>query len=232
MQALKEKYEKLLKKYGLNGRIILSEDKKGIDGNDVYIQNNAKIEEAEAHLTRCLRKVILPQLTLNTQRLTLRHFKLDDADDFFEFLSDRESCLSDGGFLPFEQKDEEFYALIKKFTRDKTRYAICLKEENKVVGVINLMEVTDRAVDCMEIGYSVIKNYRKNGYAFEAVSAMINFLQNEFKLELLLASAFLDNVPSVNLLKKLNFKEEGIKKKALWHAERGASDLIYYYKEI
>ena len=36
------------------------------------------------------------------------------------------------------------------------------------IGTINLMEVSDRAIECKEIGYVISPNYRRKGYAYEA----------------------------------------------------------------
>lgn len=59
---------------------------------------------------------------------------------------------------------------MQKFSKDKGRFVIELKQEHKVVGLIQLFQADNRAVWAYKIGYVINKNYRKQGYAYEAVS--------------------------------------------------------------
>ena len=99
------------------------------------------------------------------------------------------------------------------------------------VGTINLMEVSDRAVECKEIGYVISPNYRRKGYAYEAISNLVKLLLDDLKLDMIIAGCFEDNVASKKMLEKLGFIFEGRKRKALWDAIEGPKDLLYFYKE-
>lgn len=59
----------------------------------------------------------------------------------------------------------------------------------------------------IDIGYGIIKEERRKGYAEEAVTELIKWaLSNEMVKEIT-ARCLIDNVSSINLLKKLNFTE-------------------------
>ena len=73
------------------------------------------------------------------------------------------------------------------------------------VGTINLMEVSDRAVECKEIGYVISPNYRRKGYAYEAISNLVKLLLDDLKLDMIIAGCFEDNVASKKMLEKLGF---------------------------
>lgn len=105
---------------------------------------------------------------LKTERLLIRRFILEDQDDLFELLSDRQTCYDIEGYEPFDEMDEEFYRLMQNFSKDENRYVIELMSEQKVIGSIRLME-EERAVLCYEIGYLIHPNYRRLGYAYEAI---------------------------------------------------------------
>lgn len=190
-----------------------------------------RAEDYESHLSHQVRNILLPRLVLETDRLILRRFRREDAADCFAFLSDRETCLSDGGYLPFSGMDAEYVLLMEKFEQQETRYMIQRKATGQVIGTVNLMNEDSRAVEAMEIGYVIAPAHRRRGYAFEAASALIRLLQEELALDLILAGAFPENAGSIALLKKLGFRQEGILRKALWHAEQGAKDVVHFYRE-
>lgn len=59
----------------------------------------------------------------------------------------------------------------------------------------------------IDIGYGIIKEERKNGYAEEASKGLIKWaFSNKFVKEIT-ARCLIDNISSINLLKKLNFIE-------------------------
>lgn len=203
-----------------------------INNNIVFLNVDLiTIDEFETYLAYNVRQILLPQLTLETPRLILRKFELKDADDCFEFISDKQTCLDDGGYLPITEKNEEYRKTMEKFSMDKERLMIYSKEYHKVIGTINLMDVSDRAVECKEIGYVISPNYRRKGYAYEAISYLVKLLLDDLKLDMIIAGCFEDNIGSKKMLEKLNFTFEGRKHKALWNAIEGPKDLLYYFKE-
>lgn len=166
---------------------------------------------------------------LETPRLILRKLNSTDFNDIFEIISDEETCLDDGGFHAYSIKDDKFYSLMNLFLHQR-RVGIILKNENKLIGLINLQD-EDRAVLTYELGFVLNKNYRHQGYAYEAINNLINDYFEKGKVEMFTVSHFPYNKSSENLIKKLGFTYEGIKKNALKHARDGILDLKCYYKE-
>ena len=239
MKTIDKKYIDLLKVYGIDLEIVHTDALGsafdiGEKENKVKIQMNlSKIpaEEYEIYLSYNIRKIILPRLKLETERLKIRRFEMSDADAIFEYLSDRESCYLDGGYEPYVEKNGGYYDLMSEFAEEKMRYVIVLKDTDEVVGMIHLMECKDRAVEAMELGYTMNPSKRRNGYAMEAVRAMLNYLLQELHLDMVIAGAFEENTASLKMIEKLGFIFEGRKRKALYHLVHGASDLLYFYME-
>lgn len=230
-----QKYISLCKGYGVDINVKFAhgdERVQSVDGNTIVL-NTDKIAdtEFEEYLAYSIRKALIPQFTLTTDRLILRRFQTDDAKDCFEFLSDKQSCYDDGGYEPFTEMDEYYYALMDKFANQPMRKMIALKSTGKVIGTLNIVEVNDRAVETFEIGYVISPNYRQKGYAYEAVSALCRCLLNDLHLSMIVAGAIESNLPSLKLLQKSDFKFEGRKTKSFYHPELGAVDLLYYIKE-
>ena len=88
-----------------------------------------------------------------------------------------------------------------------------------------------RAVEVMEIGYTINPSRRRCGYAMEAVRAMLNYVLQVLHLDMVIAGVFEENARSLKMIEKLGFVFEGRKRKALYHPVHGPSDLLYFYME-
>lgn len=201
--------------------------------NDVhYISlNNAKIDASvyEAFLAYAVSQLLLPKLVLKTERLIIRRFCMDDAPACFAFLADEQGMYLDG-CKPFYTMDEDYWERMKLFEEREGQYVIVLQSTNEVIGTINVFADDSRAVDSKEIGYAISPVYRRNGYAFEAISAILDLLQKDLLIDMVVAGVLPDNTPSIKLLEKLGFSREGIRHKALWHESLDKPvDLMYYY---
>lgn len=166
---------------------------------------------------------------IETPRLLLRAFQECDKQDMFEILSDEQWCLDGGGYHAYERMDQIFDGLFETFMT-QSRYAIVLKEENKTIGIINLVKA-DRAVNAYEFGFGINRKFQRNGYAYEAVSNLVNTWFTKMDVEMFVVSHFPCNIASRKLIEKLGFIHEGTLHKAHSHVIYGAVDLDYYYLE-
>ena len=66
-----------------------------------------------------------------------------------------------------------------------------------------------RRDDAVELGYSVLPEYRRRGYAGEAVRAMMDWARNERGITVFVASIAPDNEPSLALVRRLGFVHVG-----------------------
>lgn len=239
-ETIDQRYIALAEKYGVTISVVhvtdsslpVQEIVSGEEGAEIRLNvSQIKDEEYETYLTYNVREVVLPKLVLETERLRIRRCEDKDAEHLFEGLSDRESCYNDGGYEPFECMDDEYAELMEMFKKGENRYVIALKECDEAIGVMNLMSCKDRAVEAKELGYSVNPSKQRQGYASEAVNALLDLLLKKLHLDMVIAGAIEDNTPSLKMLEKLGFAFEGRKHKAFWHPVKGAVDLLYFYKE-
>lgn len=239
-KEIKEKYEKTLAKFGIKGRIEsvtgsefpIQEIKEGDDEITIYL-NIEEIEEKEYedYVAHNVRKVLLPRLTLETKRLIIRRVRKEDADAIFLDASDAYSCAMDSGEEPYTEMNEAFWNFVDELIQRETQYSIVLKETKEVVGGVRLMDDDSRQVEAMEVGYGIYPGYRRKGYAYEAVSALLSLVQKELHLDLVLAGAIKENEPSMALLQKLGFEREGFMRKGFWSAKQGPIDMERYYRD-
>lgn len=168
-------------------------------------------------------------LEIETPRLSLRQFSVGDAEDVFAILSDEQTTLDCGGYHAFDAMDEEYGLLMQKFA-GQTRYSIVQKETGHVIGMISMMDA-ERAVPGWELGIEIAPMARRQGFAREALAAVIRNYFEKTETVLFTGGHYAYNGRSGMLLKSLGFVYEGIEHKAMHHAERGPTDLVCYYLE-
>lgn len=200
------------------------------DANTITL-NDAKIDfsEYDTLLGYIVSLLLLPRLVLKTERLVIRRFRMDDAVACFDFMSDEQGTYMDC-CKTFYTMDDEYWEQMKLFEQREGQYVIILQSTNEVIGSINVFVDNSRVVESREIGYGISPKYQRNGYAFEAVSAILNLLQKDLLIDMVVAGVLPENIPSIKLLEKLGFKREGIRHKAHWHEGLNKPvDLAYYY---
>lgn len=165
---------------------------------------------------------------LETERLLLRNFQMEDKDDCFVFMSDEQTCLDDGGYHAFECQDEDYMQVMEKFLQERHRYMMVEKKSNRVVGTVNVM-LSENREDVVSIGYVVSPMHRRQGYAFEAVQKVIDHYFEHTQVRKFLASCFVYNQASKCMLEKLGFVCDGVVEMGIEHAELGMLDLLSYY---
>lgn len=239
MNNLIERYAELCERYGVKARIVFVEDeneyKYAVEGENEYlITINTRwlpASEVESVLAYAVSEVVLPHLVLQTERLVIRRFSMPDAESCFSFMSDEHGMILDG-CKPFVAMDENYQARMRLFADRAGQYVITLQQTGEVIGTVNVFADDSRAVESKEIGYAISPAHQRKGYAFEALSAIIRMLQQELKLDMVVAGVLPENTPSIRLLEKLGFSCEGLRHKALWHEGRDQPvDLLYYYKD-
>lgn len=202
-------------------------------GLTVLLLNTARIpaEDYETHAAYHTGRILLPRLVLETERLILRRYRPEDATQCLGFLSNEQDAYMDC-CKSFTTMDEAYYTRVSLFAQRETQYMVTLKDSGEVIGTVNVFPDDSRAVDAMEIGYSIAHKHQRKSYAFEALSALLDLLQGELRLELVTAGVLPENIVSERLLTKLGFCKEGLCRKAVWHEGLNRPvDLIYYYRD-
>jgi RimJ/RimL family protein N-acetyltransferase len=156
------------------------------------------------------------KLTLETKKLVLRDLENSDAKAFSINGNDQEINYFNW-YLPYPLTLEKAKKIIKKRGIEQKGHrwlyelAIILKETKEFLGIVSLYDVS-KPENKGKLGYWISKNYRRKGYAEEAVRKMIRFAFKDLKLNKISSKCMADNLASINLLKKLEFRKVGIKK--------------------
>ena len=111
---------------------------------------------------------------LETERLILRRWEESDAENLFLYAKDPDVGPIAG--WPPHQSEEESLDVIRNIFNGQEAYAICLKTDNKAIGVIELKlnghtDMTERDDEC-ELGYWLGKPFWGQGIVPEAAREM------------------------------------------------------------
>lgn len=168
-------------------------------------------------------------IEIETPRLLLRRLQEKDKQDLFEILCDEQWCLDGGGYHAMQALDEQFGTLFHKFLEQR-RYAVVLKEKDKVIGLVSMVEA-NRAVPAYELGFGINTSYQRKGYCYEAVKSVIDICFQQTDIQMFTVSHYSYNTASQKLVCKLGFIYEGTLHNARHHSVFGPSDLMCYYLE-
>ena len=149
----------------------------------------------------------MKKIILETERLLLRGWSLDDLDDLYEYAKNM-SVGEMQGWKPHESKEESLVAL-RSFIVDDERWAIVLKENSKVIGSIKLSPDENRGrYYAKYVSYVLSADYWGKGYMTEALSQIIKYVFEEMNIDLLSAFHYPHNTRSKCVLERCGFQYE------------------------
>lgn len=148
---------------------------------------------------------------LETKRLVLRRWTLDDAEDCFKYSKD-ERVAGPSGWKAHESV-EESRDVIEKYYFEPEVYAVCLKSDPKLraIGSICITfkkysPIVELTEDDGEIGYWIGVEHWGNGYATEAAKRIAKHAFQDLKLKKLWGRHYVSNPKSGHILKKLGLE--------------------------
>ena len=153
---------------------------------------------------------------LMTQRLILRRWNQKDAEDLYKYACDPDVGPI-AGWPPHKNPDES-RAVIRDVLNGREAYAICLKEDGRAIGAIELKlnghtDLTDRDDEC-EMGYWLGKPFWGRGIVPEAVTEMLRRAFEDIGMQKVWVGYYEGNSKSKRVQEKCRFrfqrKSEGV----------------------
>ncbi|WP_375609423.1 MULTISPECIES: ribosomal protein S5-alanine N-acetyltransferase [unclassified Bartonella] len=92
------------------------------------------------------------------------------------------------------------------------RYAVRLKNENTIIGIVNFTNVVRGVFQACHLGFSLDEKQQGKGLMFESLSALIRHIFHVYYLHRIMANYMPENTRSETLLKRLGFAKEGYAK--------------------
>lgn len=113
-----------------------------------------------------------------------------------------------------------FRRRLKRYQRESrhdTAYAFFVfrKEDDALLGGCTLSNIRRGVTQCCALGYWVGERFTRQGYMYDAVRALIPFIFKTLGLHRIEAACLPANEPSISLLNKLGFRQEGLARRYL-----------------
>ncbi len=182
--------------------------------------NKADGESARRSLLPQERRVSMKCLkeTLETERLVLRPFTLEDTDAFHRVIDEDPK---NAGTISLAQRREHIRAYVQNDMLNGAMgwWAVVLRADNSFIGrcgvdsyvadFVRIDEPTLRGpfnpVE-VELAYHIKADLRRQGFAYEACCALVEYTFCETKLPRLVSVTSASNIPSQRLMRKLGFR--------------------------
>lgn len=166
------------------------------------------------------------------QHIYFRHITPDDIDLILTWENNTENWKISSTTKPYTRDQiEEFVNLNQDiFELEQLRLVICLNTTNEVVGNIDLFdfEPEHRRVG---VGILIDEKFRNQGYAHQSIILIEEYAKEVLGVKNMFCNILTDNLNSIKLFEKHNFKQIGIKKG--WHQYKGNwFDEFLYLKTI
>ena len=143
-----------------------------------------------------------PQI-LDTPRLILREFSLDDADSLFSVLSDPETMRFYPAPLDRTGVEEWIARNVRRYAKDgHGLWGMVLKTNGELIGDCGLTVQAVESIDEIEIGYHVRRDRWGQGLATEAARACRDYGFARLPVDHLISLIRPENLPSRRVAEK------------------------------
>ncbi|MFP7654258.1 GNAT family N-acetyltransferase [Chryseobacterium proteolyticum] len=139
----------------------------------------------------------------STDRLIIRSFRESDAADLFAYFSmPRVNCFVDEQLATLEDAVKE----VRKKSKDHSQFAVCLKDEDVLIG--NLFAMQEE--DTFNVGWNFNGSYEGKGYAREAAAGLFDYLFVKKEGRRIYCYVEDYNIRSQKLCESLGMRGEGL----------------------
>ena len=175
-------------------------------------------------------------MRIETERLVLRDFSLDDATALA-------ACRADERYWRYYDEEDDILAGARRHVemfvawqqaepRTHFQLAIMLKRSGRLIGDCGLRQrgelaFGEAANNEGDIGYELDPAYWGQGYATEAVLAILAFGFGERGLHRIWTACSSENERSWRLMERIGMRREGLLKQNVWMKGRWWDTLVY-----
>ena len=150
--------------------------------------------------------------TLQTQRLFLRAFTVDDVEFVLTLLNEPSFLRYIGDKKVRNLDDARGYLLNGPIASyERHGFGLCaveLRQSRTPIGMCGLLKREE--LPDADIGFAFLPDFWSKGFAFEAATAVLHDARERLGVERVLAITSLDNEASIKLLERLGFRFDRI----------------------
>jgi ribosomal-protein-alanine N-acetyltransferase len=168
-------------------------------------------------------------LPIVTERLVLRRYTCDDIPDVLGFVSQPSVARITSERIPATEEGVRKYIDLQNsyqpFEEDKVfELAVERKEDGKVIGFAGMIR---QAHGQGEVGWAFGVEYRGQGYATEAASALMDYGFTSLGLRRIHADTGTDNYASLRMMERLGMRRGALLKGAVYEEGKWVDRYVY-----
>jgi len=148
----------------------------------------------------------MKKVWIETPRLLLREFTIDDARAVFEFGSHAEVSRYTGDAGSIESLEDARSVIENVWQAEYRKYgyarwALVHKGDNRVIGFCGIKFLGELGL--LDLGYRMLPEYWGQGLATEAARATLDYARDELGLSRIIGDAVVENIASNRVLLKM-----------------------------
>ena len=164
-----------------------------------------------------------------TKRTILRKFTQESYDSIYSELSEDEQ-LDVLGLTSIEellQEKAKYKKGLSTYSKKFLNYQIIDEKTNKIIGWCGFHTwYTDH--NRAEIGYGLFDDtFKGKGIMSEVIASVVNYGFNHMNLARIEAFVGPNNIPSIKLLQRMKFKQEGVLKHHYFHNNKMEDSIVF-----
>lgn len=143
-------------------------------------------------------------MKIESDRLIIRSFRLDDIPDYHRIVSDPRVTrfLRNSSPHSYEEAEQYVQKTIEEERRTGiARYAVERKDEGKLIGFCGFADIDEQ----IDFGWRYESACWGRGYGTEAALAVLNYGVSVLRLKRIVAGTAVENVASLRIIEKLGF---------------------------
>jgi RimJ/RimL family protein N-acetyltransferase len=159
-----------------------------------------------------------------TQRLKIRKFRSEDWLPLYELAMKWETSeYANYDHGPWPDDQEKYKEIVNDLSTSDNLLAVTLKETDEFIGFVAKAFKENGEYG---LGFNFHPRFHGNGYAFEACSAIVQYIFEKLNAKQITDGTALVNKPAYNLLEKLGFKA-GDHKKISFRQDRNGNPIEF-----
>lgn len=163
------------------------------------------------------------------ENLIIRAAEPRDASLIYRWENDQEIWRVSETYMPYSlYQIEQFLFSNDLFSTRQIRFIIERKNDNVNIGCIDIYDF-DPVHMRAGIGILLQKDFRKQGYANEALELLIDYIFNTLMLKQIYCLIDETNIDSLNLFKKIGFTQCGLRKEWIRTTDGFIDELEFQY---
>lgn len=148
------------------------------------------------------------------KRVYLRSISIEDESEFIELNIESRTFHRGLSSPPITSADYRMF-LERCDNTYSACFFVCRTNDDKIVGSINLSQIFMGGFRSAYLGYHVGSRYASQRYMTEAIQLILRFAFQELQLNRIEANIQPGNVPSISLVRRAGFIQEGFSRKYL-----------------